>query len=105
MRVIEPESETWAQYVARISVGMTHAQIAAKTGGVVSMSNVGRWLRGELRPSAEHVIAIAKGFGQPPVEALVVAGYLDADAASDRTPLSAYTMGELLDELRRRTVD
>ena len=35
-------TETWAQYVGRITAGLTHAQIAAKTGGVVSMSNVGR---------------------------------------------------------------
>lgn len=98
-------TETWAQYVARISAGLTHAQIAAKTGGVVSMSNVGRWLRGELtNPGADHVIAFAHGFGQPAVEALIVAGYLDADAAAPRTPLSAYAMSELLDELRRRTV-
>jgi len=98
-------TETWAQYVGRITAGLTHAQIAAKTGGVVSMSNVGRWLRGELvNPGADHVIAFAHGFGQPAVEALIVAGYLDADAAAPRTPLSAYAMGELIDELRRRTV-
>lgn len=99
--------ETWAQYVARITAGMTHAQIAAKTGGVVSMSNVGRWLRGELtNPGADHVIAFARGFDQPPVEALRAAGYLDADVTPmARTPLSAYSIGELLDELRRRTAD
>lgn len=97
--------ETWAQYVARISGGLTHAQIAARTAGVVSMSNVGRWLRGELtNPGADHVIAFAKGFGQPPVEALIVAGYMDETEAAPRTPLSAYTMTELIDELRRRTV-
>ena len=100
-------AETWAQYVARMSAGLTHAQIAAKTGGVVSMSNVGRWLRGELtNPGADHVIAFATGFNISPIEALAVAGYLDPEAVMPptRTPISAYTMAELLDELRRRTV-
>lgn len=107
MRVVEswPNHETWPDYVHRVARGLTHAQISAKTG--VSMSNIGRWLRGELTmPDAGNAIAFAKGFGQPPVEALIAAGYLSADEVNvDRTPLSAYSMAELIDELRRRTVD
>lgn len=97
--------ETWTEYVKRICAGLTHAQIAERTGGVVSMSNVGRWLRGELTmPGADHVIAFANGFGRSPIEALTVAGYLDAAASMPpvRTPLSEFSTAELLDELRRR---
>ena len=96
--------ESWPEYVRRVAGGMTQAQIAARAG--VSTSAAGSWVRGDPgQPDATKVIAFAKGFGQPPVEALIVAGYLDAGAAPDRTPLAAYSMGELLDELRRRTID
>lgn len=100
--------ETWPDYVRRIAHGLTHAQIAARMGGTVSMSNIGRWLRGELTtPGADHVIAFAKGFGLSPIEALAAAGYIDpADAIpAARTPLNRYATTELLDELRRRATD
>lgn len=102
MRVVE----TWPEYVRRVTRGMTQAQIADKMGGIAA-SNVGRWLRGDPgTPRADSVVALAKAFGQPPLEALIAAGYLtDADVSTKRTPLSAYTMAELIDELRRRTVD
>lgn len=98
-------SETWTQYVGRIATGLTHAQIAARSG--VSVSNIGRWLRGELAtPDAGNVIAFAKAFDRPPLEALTAAGYFTEDEVipPNRTPLSAYSMTELIDELRRRTV-
>lgn len=96
---------SWSHYVRRITGAMTIAQISDKSG--VAQSNVGRWLRGERgQPKPESVIAFARAFDQPVVEALVAAGYITAeDAASTaRTPLSAYSMTELIDELRRRTV-
>lgn len=98
-------SESWPGYVLRIAGGLTHAQIAARSG--VSVSNVGRWLRGELAsPDAGNVIAFAKAFQRPPLEALTAAGYFaDGEVIPEvRTPLSAYAMSELIDELRRRTV-
>lgn len=100
MRVIE----TWPQYVRRIAGSLTQAQIAAKMGGV-STSNVGRWLRGEPGiPSAENVIAFAKAFTRPPMEALTAAGYFDPQewAPGSRTPLSEYSNDELMAELRKR---
>ena len=98
--------ESWSEYVARIAPRMTHAQIAARAG--VSVSNVGRWMRGELStPDAGNVIAFAKAFHRPPLEALTAAGYFDDGEIIPevRTALSAYTMSELIDELRRRTVN
>lgn len=99
MRVIE----TWPQYVRRIAGSLTQAQIAAKMGGV-STSNVGRWVRGEPgQPSAENVIAFAKAFNRPALEALNKAGYLlDEYKPGERTPLSEYSNAELMEEITRR---
>ena len=95
--------ETWAHYVRRISKALKQEEISEMTG--ISQTTVSAWFRGApAMPKAEMVIAFAKAFQQPPVEALVAAGYLDAaDAASTvRTSLSEYRDGELYDELRRR---
>lgn len=97
--------ETWPDYVRRIAAGLTQAQIAEKIG--VASSNVGRWLRGEPgMVRAETVIAFAKAFNEPPMEALVAAGYFSPDesAGQARTPLSQYSTDELFAELRRRTI-
>ena len=102
MRVVED----WPTYVRRIAGGLTQAQIADKTGA--APSNVGRWLRGERGiPTATNVIAFARAFGQPIMEAMVAAGYFTPDeiGGTERTPLSAYSSAELFDELRRRTQD
>lgn len=95
----------WPEYVRRVASGLTQAQIAARVG--VSTSSAGSWVRGDpVQPDADKVIAFAKAFDQPPLEALTAAGYFTADETipQARTPLSAYTDIELLDELRRRTV-
>ena len=99
MRVME----SWSEYVRRIAAGLTHAQISEKCG--VAQSNVGRWLRGErAQPKPDSVIAFARAFDQPVVEALVAAQYISpADAGSTaRTPLSRYSYNELITELLRR---
>jgi transcriptional regulator with XRE-family HTH domain len=98
-------TESWSEYVRRVARGLTQAQIAEKMGGIAA-SNIGRWLRGEPgMPRADSVIAFARAFGQPPLEAMTAAGYFtEGDVTTSRTPLSAYAMGELIDELRRRTV-
>ncbi len=96
--------ESWSAYVRRVTGGLKQAKIAEKTG--LAQTNVGRWLRGDPgAPKADSVIAFARAFGQPPVEALVAAGYLtEAEAAAkSRTLLVEYSDRELLDELRRRT--
>lgn len=98
--------ESWPEYVRRVTKGLTQSQISAKVGGV-STSSVGSWLRGDPgQPDADKVIAFAKAFNQPPLEALTAAGYFSPEETipSARTPLSAYSMAELIDELRRRTV-
>lgn len=95
--------ESWSEYVRRLAGNLTQTQVAERTD--MAQSNVGRWMRGERgAPRAESVIAFARAFNQPPVEALVAAGYLTAEeaAAKARTPLSEYSKDELFDELRNR---
>lgn len=98
--------EQWSQYVRRITGKSTQMDIAAKTG--IAQTNIGRWLRGAPgAPKVESVVALARAFNQPPVEALVAAGYLTAQEAgmkarNIRPSLRDFTEAELLDELRRR---
>ena len=95
--------ETWPQYVRRISKALKQEEIAEMTG--ISQTTVSSWLRGApAMPKAESVIIFAKAFGQPAVEALAAAGYLQASevASTVRTPLSEYDELELVEELRRR---
>ena len=96
----------WSNYVRRVAGNFTQLEIAEKTG--IAQTNIGRWLRGEPgSPKAESVVALARAFHQPPVEALVAAGYITATEAGakarrTRTPLRDYTDVELVDELRSR---
>lgn len=103
MRVVEE----WPEYVRRLTSGQTLAQIAQRSG--ISMSNIGRWIRGELvaTPDAANVIAFAKAYGQNPMEALAAAGYFTASDVQpgQKTPLTQYSTDELMAELRRRTRD
>jgi transcriptional regulator with XRE-family HTH domain len=98
--------DQWARYVRDVAGNLNQLEIAAKTG--IAQSNVGRWLRGEPGiPKADSVVALARAFDRPPVEALVAAGYITeeeagANARRERTPLNDYTDVELVDELRRR---
>lgn len=96
-------SETWAEYVRRVTAHLSQAKAAELAG--VNAAAVSRWVRGEA-PRAESVVAFARALGVPPVEALVAAGYISSTEANHaievRTPISDYSDVELLDELRRR---
>jgi transcriptional regulator with XRE-family HTH domain len=95
--------ERWSEYVRDVAGGLNQLQIAAKTG--LAQTNIGRWLRGEPgAPRADTVIAFARAFDQPAVEALLAAGYLTSEEAEAkaRTPLAEFTMHELIEELNRR---
>lgn len=73
----------------------------------VDQTAIGRWLRGDTgAPRAESVVAFARAVNRPPVEALIVAGYLspdDVQGATVRGSLDDFTVDELLDELRKRS--
>lgn len=98
-------SESWAEYVRRVTADLTQIKAAELAG--VNASVISRWVRGDTEaPRAESVVAFARALRRPPVEALVAAGYLAASEAKHsieiRTPISDYSDVELLDELRRR---
>lgn len=100
--------ENWAEYVRRVTRSMSQTEIADKAG--VAQTAVGRWLRGDTgAPRAESVVAFARAIGRPPVEALIAAGYLEPGDATETASVQAsirdVSTDELLDELRRRTID
>lgn len=97
-------AETWADYTRRITAGATQAEIAARTG--IEQSSISRWRQGRNTPRAELVVAFARSYERNPVEALIVAGYLDRNEVGGvielETSLSAVSTDQLLDELSRR---
>ena len=98
--------EDWTSYVRRVASGLGQLEIAAKTG--LAQTNIGRWLRSEpVIPKAESVVAFARAFNEPPIEALVAAGYITAEEAGakarkSKTPLREYSEVELLEEMLSR---
>lgn len=73
--------QSWTEYVQRITRGVPREVVAEAAG--IHVTGVYRWLRGQNKPRAEQVVAFARGIGQPPIEALVHAGYLEpVDAAA-----------------------
>lgn len=97
-------AETWADYTRRITAGATQAEIATRTG--IEQSSISRWRQGRNTPRAELVVAFARSYDRNPVEALIVAGYLDRNEVGGvielETSLSAVSTDQLLDELSRR---
>lgn len=97
-------AETWADYTRRITAGATQAEIAARTG--IEQSSISRWRQGRNTLRAELVVAFARSYDRNPVEALIVAGYLDRNEVGGvielETSLSAVSTDQLLDELSRR---
>lgn len=71
---------TWAEYVHQHTADQTQGQVAARTG--INQATISRWRAGrEVQPTAQAVVAFARGYGLPPVEALVAAGVLSPDEA------------------------
>jgi len=97
-------SENWWEYVQRISANAPNKDIAAATG--MDASAITRWKRGE-KPRAENVVAFARGYRRPAVEALLAAGYItqeDLEPQSVQIHGSAtdLTDSDLLVEMQRR---
>jgi transcriptional regulator with XRE-family HTH domain len=95
--------ENWTNYVERVSHGRDRADIARAAD--INVSGLSRWSSGQ-RPSAEKVVAFARGLGQSPVAALIAAGYLDPAEVEGATEVTRsidkipYT--QLLASLDRR---
>jgi transcriptional regulator with XRE-family HTH domain len=104
-------TETWAEYVKRVTAGLSQKDIAVVTG--IDQTGISRWLRGQGTPRAESVVAFARALGRLPLEALVTAGYIeegDVDGVIEVVPppsnmSTAELRAEierLMDELMRR---
>ena len=91
--------KSWWQ---RVSGGDTERATALKSG--VTTSTLNRQLsKGSL--SAEVVIAIARGYGESPVEALAATGYLtpeEVTGTSNSAAAQLLTDQQLIRELARR---
>ncbi|MCW2918548.1 MAG: hypothetical protein JWN52_6616 [Actinomycetia bacterium] len=106
-RRIDPAEITgfW-RYVERVSNGASATEIAGKIGGGIAQSTVSRWK--ETAPKIQSVVALAKVYGQDPLDALVVAGFLTENDRHEPTTinvpvdLSGFTSDQLVAELARR---
>lgn len=98
-------TETWWQYVERVSAGATQVAIADATD--VTTSTVWRWKAGKATPSPEVAIRLARAFGRPPAEALAASGAITHDEAGItevvvESNLSDLDDEDLIAEVRRR---
>lgn len=85
----------WQRFLARTTKGTEQSAVAKRTG--VSPATVSRWFS---RPSgsAEHVILIARAFGDDPTLALVDTGFLTMQEAT-RGALTTDDLLSRLDEI------
>lgn len=94
----------WWEYVIRTSGTNVQKTMAEDTG--ISETAFSRWKKEQNKAEAPHVIAFARAYQRPPVEALVAAGILsEEDAASVievHRGLTDVTNEELLDAVRNR---
>lgn len=72
--------ESWTEYVQRITANVPRKEIAR--AAQINISGISRWISGETRPSAEKVVAFARGLHQSPLEALIAAGYIEPHEVS-----------------------
>jgi transcriptional regulator with XRE-family HTH domain len=92
---------TWAEYVERITGGASQTAVAEKAG--ISQSAVNRWRT--VTPKPETVIALARAYDRPLLEAFIAAGWLSKDdTALTEIRSSVYELSDdvLLAEVRRR---
>lgn len=98
-------TETWWQYVERVSTGATQVAIAQATG--VDKATVWRWKAEKARPKPEAVIEVARAYRRPVTEALAAAGFISSDEAGVtevviESSLSDLDDEDLIKEVRRR---
>lgn len=101
-------AHAWSAYVRRVIGDDRQADAAARTG--VDQTTISRWLN--PRPGAvgslriHPVVAFARGYEQPVLEALLAAGLLEPGDIEDRgqlvPDLRAVPDVELAAELHRR---
>lgn len=71
-------TESWWEYVQRASSAAPNRDIAARSR--LDASAISRWKKRGEQPTAHSVVAFARGYNRPAIEAMIAAGYLtDAD--------------------------
>lgn len=99
-------SGTWWEYVQRITRRAQQKEIAGATG--LEQSSISRWARGK-NTSAEAAVTFARAYNQPPIEALIAAGYLKTDDVGGivkvESSIRDLPTEQLLEELQSRYKD
>lgn len=90
------------EWYLRTTQGDSFNKVGRKSGR--DPSAIGRAAAKGWKLSAETVIAIAIGYNQNPIDALIACGFIPPNSATGITipPLEAYSMEELCDELGKR---
>lgn len=74
-------TDTWWEYVQNVSHKARPADIADKTK--ISAPTISRWnpdnKGGPARPDPDNVVRLARAYERSPLEALICAGYIEAD--------------------------
>lgn len=97
-------SESWWEYVSRISADAARKDVAA--AAQIDVSALSRWKAGDT-PRAENVIALARAYGRPVDEAMIAAGYFTVEDLVDdpvvvQSSIRDVSDAELADEVSRR---
>lgn len=98
-------TETWWQYVERVTGGASQVVIAAATG--VDKTTVWRWKADKAKPRPEVAIQLARAYQRPIAEALAAAGTITPEEAGVTEVIVKMGPSELDDddlirEVRRR---
>ena len=102
------DTGSWGEYIKKYSQGDPQGAIAEKMG--VDTSTVGRWLKGSTgQPDAQKAINFARHYNRSPIEALIHAGYVDADEVGQAIEIagSMHDVSDtaLIEELAGRLAD
>lgn len=108
VRILDAVNEQmrWSTYIDATSGGAKNSEIARRVG--VDPATVGRWRTGMTDPNPRQVVAYARAFDRPSVEALIAAGYITAEEAgvpvsdAPADPLAGVSTRNLLAEALRR---
>lgn len=95
---------SWWTYVTEKSGGATQTEIAERTG--LTQPTVNRWRTS--KPKVDNVIAFARAYDRPVLEAFVAAELIskeDAEITEVAADLAEVPTDDLLAEIRRRIPD
>jgi transcriptional regulator with XRE-family HTH domain len=86
---------SWSQYVKRLTGGDARVDVGKKAG--TTGQTVGRWLAGETLPQVEQAVALARAYGDSPLNALIALGYITPLEAKQR-PVASSSWDDITNE-------